>query len=58
LFGRPVGKIPVRIPGLRKEDNIKLNFRKVWLEGVDWVHLAQGKDRWWAFLRMIMNLRL
>jgi hypothetical protein len=26
------------------------------LEGVDWIHLAHGRDRWWPLLNTVMNL--
>jgi len=27
-------------------------------EGVDWIHLAQDRDQWWALVNMVMNLRV
>jgi hypothetical protein len=27
-----------------------------WGGGVDWIHLAQDRDRWWAVVNMAMNL--
>jgi hypothetical protein len=26
--------------------------------GVDWMDLAQNRDRWWAFVNSVMNLRV
>jgi hypothetical protein len=33
-----------------------LPFREIGWEGVDWMHLAQDRDQWWALVNMIMNL--
>jgi hypothetical protein len=32
------------------------NLREIGWEGVDWFHLAQGKDQWWALVKIAMNL--
>jgi hypothetical protein len=26
--------------------------------GVEWIHLAQDRDWWWALVNMVMNLRI
>jgi hypothetical protein len=41
LLGKPEGKIPLGRYGRRWDDNIKTDLWKVWLESVDWIHLAQ-----------------
>jgi hypothetical protein len=33
-----------------------MDLREMVLEGVDWMHLAQDRDRWQALVNMIMNL--
>jgi hypothetical protein len=38
------------------EDNIKIDLRKIGWEGVDWIHLAQNRDQWWALVNTVMNL--
>jgi hypothetical protein len=40
------------------EDNIRIHFREIVWEGVDWMHLAQNKDQWWDLVNMIRNLRV
>jgi hypothetical protein len=37
-----------RRPRRRCEDNIKMDLKKIWWESTDWIHLAQGRERWWA----------
>jgi hypothetical protein len=50
------GKRPLGRPKRRSEDNIKVYQKEVGLEGVDWIYLVQGRDRWRALVNMIMNL--
>jgi hypothetical protein len=33
-------------------------LREMGWEGADWMHLAEVKERWWAFVNTIMNLRV
>jgi hypothetical protein len=33
---------------LRWEDNIRMDLREVWWEGVGWIHLAEDRDQWRA----------
>jgi hypothetical protein len=42
-------------PRHRWEDNIKIDLREIGLEGVDWIHLAQYRDEWWAFVNTVVN---
>jgi predicted small integral membrane protein len=37
---------------------IIVNLRETALVGVDWIHLAQDRNRWWALVNTIMNLRV
>jgi hypothetical protein len=46
-------------PRRRWEDNIKMDLREVgWGGGIDWIDLAQDRDRWRALVYTVMNLRL
>ena len=56
LVGKPEGKRPLRRPRRRWEDNIKMDLREVGGDG-DWMELAQDRDRWWALVNTVMNLR-
>jgi hypothetical protein len=35
-----------------------MDLRETGLEDVDWIHMAQDKDQWWAVVNTIMNLRV
>jgi len=57
LVGKRERKRPLGRPGHRLEDNIRMNLREIGWEGVDWIHLAQDRDKWWALVNTVMNLR-
>ena len=56
LVGKLEGKRPLERPRHRWEDNIRMDLQEVGCEGVDWVELAQDRDRWWALVNAVMNL--
>ena len=58
LVEKPEGNRPVRRLKRSWEDNIKMDLREVGWEGMDWIYLAQNRDRWRAFMNAVMNLRL
>ncbi|KAJ4429753.1 hypothetical protein ANN_21957 [Periplaneta americana] len=58
LVGRPEGKRPLGRPRRRWEDNIKMYLREVGYDDRDWINLAQDRDRWRAYVRAAMNLRV
>ena len=45
-------------PSRRWEDNIKIDLQEVGCGGMDWIELAQNKDRWLAIVNAVMNLRV
>ena len=46
LVGKPEGKRPLGRPRRRWEDNITLDLQEVGCGGMDWIELAQDRDRW------------
>jgi len=58
LVGKPEGKRPLGSPRSRWEDNIKIDLEKVGCEDMDWIELAQDRDRWRALVNAVMNLRV
>jgi hypothetical protein len=58
LVGKPEGKTSVGRPRHRWEDNIKMDLQEVGCESIDWIDLAQDRDRWRAFVNAVMNLRV
>ncbi|KAJ4433375.1 hypothetical protein ANN_15634 [Periplaneta americana] len=58
LVGRPEGKRPLGKPRRRWEDNIKMDLREVEYDDTDWIDLAEDRDRWRAYVRAAMNLRV
>ena len=58
LVGKPEGKRQLGRPRTRWEDNIKMDLQEVGCGGVDWIKLAQDRDRWLALVNAVMNLRV
>jgi len=56
--GKPEGKRPLGRPRRRWEDNIKMEPQEVGCGGVDWIDVAQDRDRWRALVNAVMNLRV
>jgi hypothetical protein len=58
LVGRPEGRRPLGRSRRRWQDNIKMNFQEVGWGSMDWIELAQDRDRWRALVNAVMNLRV
>jgi hypothetical protein len=58
LVGRLEGKRPLERPRHRWEDNIKMDLQEVGWEGVDWIDMAEDRDRWRAVVKAIMNIQV
>jgi hypothetical protein len=58
LVERAEGKRPLGRPKRRWEDNIKMDLRETGIEEANWIRLAQDMVQWWAFVNMVMNLRV
>jgi len=56
LVGKPEGKRPLGRPMRRWEDNIKMDLQKLEGGGMDWIELAQDRDKWRVFVDTVMNL--
>jgi hypothetical protein len=56
LVGKPEGKTPLGSPRRRWEDGIRMDLGETGLGGVDWIRLAQDRDRWRAVVSTMMNL--
>jgi len=52
LVGKPEGKRPRH----RWEHNITMDLKEVGCGGMDWIELAQDRDRWWTLVNAVMNL--
>jgi hypothetical protein len=56
---KPEGKRPVGRPRRKWEDNIKMyNLREIRWDDVDWIDLAQDRDKWRALVNTVMNFRV
>jgi hypothetical protein len=58
LLWKPEGNRPLGRPRRRWHDNIKMDLQEVGCGCMDWIELAQDRDRWRAFVGAVMNLRV
>jgi hypothetical protein len=49
--GKPEGKRPLGRPRHRREDGIRIDLREIGLGGLDWIRLAQYRNRWRVVVR-------
>jgi hypothetical protein len=57
FVGKPDVKRPLGRPKHGWEDNIRMDLWRKGREGVEWMHLVQDRDQWWAIVNMLMNLQ-
>ena len=58
LVWKPEGKRQLGRSRRRWEDNIKMDLQEVGCGGVDWIELAQDRDKWRALVNAVMKLRV
>ena len=58
LVGKPEEKRQLGRPRHRWEDNIKMDLQEVGGGCGDWMELAQNRNRWWALVSTVMNIRV
>jgi hypothetical protein len=57
-MGKPEGKRPLGKPMHRLEDYIKMDIQEVGCGSMDWIDLAQDRNRWQAVVNVVMILRV
>ena len=57
LVGKPGGKRPLGRPRRRWEGNIKMGLQEVGCGIMEWIELAQDRDRWRALVTAVINFR-
>jgi hypothetical protein len=57
LVGKPGEERQLGRPRLRWVYNIKMNLSEIGWGGVDWIGLAQNRDKWKALVNAVMNLQ-
>jgi hypothetical protein len=58
LVGKPEGKRPLGRPRRRWVDNIRMDLEEMVWSNVDWIGLAQDRNRWRALVNSVLNLRV
>ena len=58
LVGKHEGRRPLGRTRRRWEDNVKMDLPEVGCRGMDWIELAQDRDRWRALVTAVMNLQV
>jgi hypothetical protein len=58
MVGKPEGKRPLGRPSRRWVDNIKMDLRERGWDGLNWIDLAQERDKWMALVNAVLNIRV
>jgi hypothetical protein len=58
LVGKPEEKRPLGRPRRRWVDNIKMDIREIEWSGVDWIDMAQDRDKWRALVNTEVKFRV
>ena len=58
LKGKPEGRRPLGRPRQRWADNIRMDLQEMVCVYMDWIGLAQDRDRWQTLVSVVMNLRV
>jgi len=58
LVGKPEGRRPLGKPRRRWVDNIRMDLQEVGCGYMDWIGLAEDRDRWRTLVSAVMNLRV
>ena len=56
LVRKPEGRRPLGRPRHRGEDNIKMDLQEVGGGNMDWIMLAEDRERWRALVNAVMKL--
>jgi hypothetical protein len=58
LERKPEGKRPLGRPRRRWVDNIKMDFKEIVWDDMDWIDRAQDRGQWRALVNTVMNFRV
>jgi hypothetical protein len=56
LMRKPEGRRPLVRPRHRWEDRIRMDLREIGWRSIEWIQLAQDKDRWQPLVNTVMKL--
>jgi len=55
LVRRPERKINLGRPRHREDNNVKMDLQEVCWRSMEWIYLAQNRDKWRALLNAVLN---